>query len=62
MDLRIKSETSLCRGELRRVMKLEVWPLESAFGVDSQDGTGEVLKYKVCQLVQFNIQDGSSYT
>jgi len=41
------------------VMKLEVWPLESAFGVDSQDSKSKVLKYKVCKLMQVNIQDGS---
>jgi len=39
--LQVKSETSLHRGEHRRVIKLEVWPLESAFGVNSQDGEGE---------------------
>jgi len=55
----VKSETSLCRGEHRRVMKLEVQPLESAFAVDSQDNKGKVLEYKVCKLVQVNIQDGS---
>jgi len=40
-------------------MKLEVQPLELTFGVDSQDGKGEVLEYKVCKLVQVDIQDGS---
>ena len=47
------------RGAYRRVMKLEVWPSESAFRVDSQDGKSEVLEYKVCELVQVDIQDGS---
>ena len=40
-------------------MKLEVWPLELALGVDSQDSKGEVLEYWVCKLVQVDIQDGS---
>jgi len=54
-----KSETSLHREEHRGVVKLEVHPLESAFGVDSKDGKGGVLEYKICKLVQVNIQDGS---
>src|SRR5882724_2364041 len=37
-----KSETSLHRGEHRQVMKLEVWPLELALGVDTQDSEGKV--------------------
>src|SRR5882724_1175860 len=31
--LQVKSGTSLHRGECRKMMKLEVWPSESAFGV-----------------------------
>jgi len=57
--LQVKSETSLHRREHRRVVKLEVQPLESDFGIDSQDSKDEVLKYKVSKLVQVNIQDGS---
>ena len=45
-DFGVKSETSICRGECRRVMKLNVQPLESTFEVDSQDDKGEVLKYR----------------
>jgi len=34
-DFGNKSETSLCRGKCRRVVRLEVQPLELAFMVDS---------------------------
>jgi len=40
-------------------MKLEVWPSESAFRVDSQEGKSKVLEYKICKLMQVDIQDGS---
>ena len=36
--LQVKSKTRVHSGEHRRVMKLEVWPSELAFRVDSQDG------------------------
>ena len=58
-DFRIKSKTSLCGGECRKVMKLEVQPLETAFRVHIQDSEGGVLKHEVCKLMQVNIQDGS---
>ena len=45
MDFGIKSKTSLGRGGHRRVMKLEVQPLESAFWVDGQNNKGKVLEY-----------------
>ena len=51
MDFGIKSETSLHRGEHRRVMKLEVWTLELAFRFDSQDGKVSLLSIKVCKLI-----------
>jgi len=45
------------------VMKLEVQPSESAFGVDQQDSKGEVLGasmqlVKWYELMQFDIPDG----
>jgi len=51
LDFGIKSETSLHRGEHRRVMKLGVQPLESAFGFDSQDGKIRFSSIKVCKLI-----------
>jgi len=45
LDLGVKSKTSLGRRDHRRVMKLEVQPLESAFWVDGQNNKGKVLEY-----------------
>ena len=50
----IKSETSLCRGEHRRVMKLGVWPSELAFRFNSQDGKVRFLSIRDMQV---DIQD-----
>jgi len=50
LDFGIKSETSLCRGECRRVMKLEVWPSELAFRFDSKDGKVRFFEYKGMQV------------
>ena len=33
------------------MMKLEVWASESAFGLDGQDGQGELLSRRVCKLI-----------
>ena len=43
----MKSEASLCTGGSIGVMKLNVQPLESAFGVDHQDSKGEVFWVQV---------------
>jgi len=50
-DFGIKSKISPHRGEHRRVMKLEVWPSESAFGFDSQDSKVRLSSIKVCRLI-----------
>jgi len=42
----MKSEASLRTEGSIGVMKLGVWPSESAFGVDCQGSKGEVLEYK----------------
>ena len=46
LDLGVKSETSLHRSECRRVMKLEVQPLESVFRVDGFNVRGKALEYR----------------
>jgi len=63
-DFGLSLRLAFAEGSIR-MMKLEVRPLESALGVDSQDSKGEVLEYKVYSLVQlynlmqFDFQDGS---
>ena len=45
------------------MMRLEVWPSELAFGVDSWDSTGKVLEYKVydwCNL-RFKMGHNTDY-
>ena len=62
LDLGVKSETSLHRSEHRRVMKLEVQPLEPVFRVDIQDDRGKALKYRYSNrywMCASHIKDGS---